>query len=176
MASEIIAILAENPEGLSSSQILKISNFTGSYRSLRRLLASMAEGGLIAKTGEKRGRRYFPAGLANNSDNGQLMAKGYEGFSPKNQNAPKKPTREIDAYRIKFRKQRKRVMGLVVKNGLHGPKAEDYIESFCAQNSIPNPAKFIAMTLADLSILHDGTIVGLGITVKQLDAWLSERS
>ena len=66
-------------------------------------------------------------------------------------------------------------MGLVVKNGLHGQLAEDYIEDFCMQNGIDEAAKFTAMTLTDLSTLHSGAIVGLGITGTQLEAWLSNK-
>lgn len=80
---------------------------------------------------------------------------------------------EIDAFRIQYRQQRKEVMGLVVKNGLYAKKAEDYIENFCQQNGIDETEKFIAMTLADLSILHEGAIIGLGITEAQLEEWLS---
>lgn len=87
----------------------------------------------------------------------------------------KKSLGEIDAFRIQYRQQRKEVMGLIVKNGLHATKAEDYIENFCDQNGIDETAKFTAMTLADLSTLHAGAIIGLGITEAQLDAWLSNR-
>ena len=85
----------------------------------------------------------------------------------------KKSLGEIDAFRIQYRQQRKEVMGLVVKNGLYAKKAEDYIENFCQQNGIDETEKFIAMTLADLSTLHAGAIIGLGITEAQLEEWLS---
>ncbi|MEJ2741140.1 MAG: Fic family protein [Gammaproteobacteria bacterium] len=87
----------------------------------------------------------------------------------------KKSLGEIDAFRIQYRQQRKEVMGLVVKNGLHADKAEDYIENFCKKNDIDETAKFTAMTLADLSTLHAGAIIGLGITEAQLEAWLSSK-
>ena len=87
----------------------------------------------------------------------------------------KKSLGEIDAFRIQYRQQRKEVMGLVVKNGLHAKKAEDYIEKFCEKNGIDETAKFTAMTLADLSTLHAGAIIGLGITEAQLEAWLSSK-
>ena len=67
-------------------------------------------------------------------------------------------------------------MGLIVKNGLHAKKAEDYIEVFCKQNGIDKTEKFTAMTLADLSTLHAGAIIGLGITEAQLKAWLSSKA
>lgn len=84
----------------------------------------------------------------------------------------KKSLGEIDAFRIHYRQQRKEVMGLVVKKGLHGKKAEDFIEDFCHQYDIKDAAKFTAMTLADLSTLHAGAVIGLGITEAQLNKWL----
>jgi Fic family protein len=79
---------------------------------------------------------------------------------------------EIDAFRIQHRQQRKDVMGQVVKRGLHGKQAEGFIENFCYEHDINDTDKFTAMTLADLSTLHAGAIIGLGITEAQLDAWL----
>jgi len=87
----------------------------------------------------------------------------------------KKSLGEIDAFRIQYRQQRKEVMGLVVKKGLHGKKAEDLIEDFCQQHDIKDAAKFTAMTLADLSTLHAGAIIGLGITEAQLNKWLERK-
>src|SRR5690606_30395393 len=86
----------------------------------------------------------------------------------------KKSLGEIDAFRIQYRQQRKEVMGLVVKKGFHGKKAEDLIEDFCQQHDIKNAAKFTAMTLTDLSMLHAGAIIGLGITEARLNKWRSE--
>ncbi len=85
----------------------------------------------------------------------------------------KKSLGEIDAFRIEYRQQRKEVMGLIVRNGLHGRQAENCIEDFCKQAGIDEIEKFTAMTVADLSTLHAGAIVGLGISEAQLDAWLS---
>lgn len=81
---------------------------------------------------------------------------------------------EIDAFRIQYRQPRKEVMGLVVKKGLHGKKAEDLIEDFCQQQDIKDAAKFTAMTLADLSTLHAGAIISLGITETQFNKWLEK--
>ena len=86
----------------------------------------------------------------------------------------KKSLGEIDAFRIQYRQQRKEVMGLVVKRGLHGKRAENLIEDFCRQHEIRDAAKFTAMTLADLSTLHAGAIIGLGITEAQLNKWLEK--
>lgn len=66
-------------------------------------------------------------------------------------------------------------MGLVVKKGLHGKKAESLIEDFCQQHGIKDAARFTVMTLADLSTLHSGAIIGLGITETQLNKWLEKR-
>lgn len=87
----------------------------------------------------------------------------------------KKSLGEIDAFRIQYRQQRKEVMGLVVKKGFHGKKAEDLIEDFCQQHDIKDAAKFTAMTLANLSTLHAGAIIGLGITEAQLNKWLEKK-
>jgi len=87
----------------------------------------------------------------------------------------KKSLGEIDAFRIQYRQQRKEVMGLVVKKGLHGKPAENWIEDFCQQHDIKDAAKFTVMTLADLSTLHAGAIIGLGITEAQLNKWLVKK-
>lgn len=79
---------------------------------------------------------------------------------------------EIDVFRIQHRQQRKDVMGQIVRQGLHGAAAEELIEDFCQLQNIEDIDKFTAMTLADLSSLHAGAIIGLGITQVQLVAWL----
>lgn len=83
---------------------------------------------------------------------------------------------EIDAFRIQYRQQRKDVMGIVVRGGLHGGVVEKCIENYCVDNNIAEIDKFTAMTLADLNSLHAGAIVGLGISEAQLNAWLNARS
>ncbi len=87
----------------------------------------------------------------------------------------KKSLGEIDVFRIQYRQQRKQVMGLVVKKGLHGKPAEALIEAFCQKHEIKDVAKFTAMTLADLSTLHAGAIIGLGIIEAQLNKWMEDR-
>lgn len=88
----------------------------------------------------------------------------------------KKSLGEIDAFRIQYRQQRKEIMGLIVKKCVHGKKAENLIEDFCKQHKVNDVAKFTAMTLADLSTLHAGAIIGLGITETQLNKWLEKKS
>jgi Fic family protein len=83
---------------------------------------------------------------------------------------------EIDAFRIQYRTQRKEVMGKIVKQNLHGSDAEELITNYCQQNNIGEKDKFTAMTLADLSALHAGAIIGLGITEDQLNTWLEHRA
>ena len=82
---------------------------------------------------------------------------------------------EIDAFRIQYRQQRKIIMGKIVKRGLHGKAAENLIENYCQQQEIEDIDKFTAMTLADLSTLHAGAVIGLGITEAQLETWLSSK-
>lgn len=83
---------------------------------------------------------------------------------------------EIDAFRIQYRAQRKAVMGQVVKRNLHGKDAEQFIERYCTDNGIGSSEKFTAMTLADLSALHAGAIIGLGITETEFSNWLDSKS
>ena len=87
----------------------------------------------------------------------------------------KKSLGEIDVFRIQYRQQRKAIMGQIVTQGLHGSAVEELIEYYCQGQGIEDIDKFVAMTLADLSTLHAGAIIGLGITEAQLEAWLSSR-
>lgn len=87
----------------------------------------------------------------------------------------KKSLGEIDAFRIQYRRQRKTIMGKIVKQGLHGKAAENLIENYCQEQEIEDTDKFTAMTLADLSTLHAGAVIGLGITEAQLETWLSSK-
>lgn len=80
---------------------------------------------------------------------------------------------EIDVFRVLHRKQRKEIMGQVIRQGLHGPNASALIESYCREAGIEALDKFTAMTLTDLSVLHVGAIVGLGITEAELVTWLA---
>jgi Fic family protein len=82
---------------------------------------------------------------------------------------------EIDAFRIQYRQQRKTIMGQIVKQGLHGAAAENLIAAYCRKQGIEDVDRFTAMTLADLSTLHAGAIIGLGITEAQLDNWLANK-
>lgn len=104
----------------------------------------------------------------------ELFAWAYS-RSCKQYGVVKKSLGEIDAFRIQYRLQRKAVMGQVVKHGLHGAQAEAFIENYCREQAINNIDKFTAMTLADLSTLHTGAIIGLGITEAQLNLWLEKR-
>ncbi len=87
----------------------------------------------------------------------------------------KKSLGEIDAFRIQYRQQRKAVMGQIVRQGLHSSAVEKLIESYCQEQGIKDIDKFTAMTLADLSTLHAGAMIGLGITEAQLESWLSSK-
>lgn len=87
----------------------------------------------------------------------------------------KKSLGEIDVFRVQYRQQRKAIMGQIVKQDLHGAAAEELIENYCQEQGIDDIDKFTAMTLADLSTLHAGAIIGLGITEAQLETWLSSK-
>ena len=82
---------------------------------------------------------------------------------------------EIDAFRIQYRQQRKAVMGQIIRQGLHGTEAEQFIMAYCRKQNIEDIDKFAAMTLADLGSLHAGAIIGLGITEAQFNIWLFDK-
>ena len=66
-------------------------------------------------------------------------------------------------------------MGQIVKQNLHGAAAEVLIENYCRQQGIEGVDKFTAMTLTDLSTLHAGAIIGLGITAVQFETWFANK-
>ncbi len=82
---------------------------------------------------------------------------------------------EIDSYRIQYRAERKLAMGQVIRENLHGLAAEQYLEQFCVGQAIPAADKFISMTLNDLTQLHEGGIIGLGITESMFKKWQASR-
>ncbi len=82
---------------------------------------------------------------------------------------------EIDAFRIQYRSHRKTVMGQIIKKDLHGTAAETWIANYGQEHNIDDVEKFTAMTLADLSQLHTGAIIGLNITERQFEEWLAGR-
>ncbi len=81
----------------------------------------------------------------------------------------------IDAFHIQYRQQRKEVLGLMVRDGLHGKEVEKRIEKYCADRDIAETDKFTAIILADLSSLHVGAIIGLGISAAQFNVWLAAK-
>lgn len=80
---------------------------------------------------------------------------------------------EIDAYRIQFRADRKRAMGHIIRKKLNQAAANQYLEQYCRDNNITSEDKFISMTLSDLLQLHEGSIIGLGVTEKMFLEWQS---
>ncbi len=78
---------------------------------------------------------------------------------------------EIDPYRIQYRADRKIAMGHIIRQKLDESGANEYLEQYCIHNNIPIEDKFISMTLSDLAHLHEGAIVGLGITEKMFIQW-----
>ena len=80
---------------------------------------------------------------------------------------------EIDAYRIQHRAARKIAMGHIIRQKLNELAANQYLEQYCLDNNIPSVDKFISMTLSDLVQLHEGSIIGLGITEKMFIEWRS---
>ncbi len=78
---------------------------------------------------------------------------------------------EVDAWRLLTRRQRKAAMGQIIREGLTGPAIEAGLRTFARDQGIEQIDKFVAMTLQDLAFLHEGAIVGLGVTPSQLAHW-----
>lgn len=78
---------------------------------------------------------------------------------------------EVDVYRIQHRVERKIAMGHIIRQKLDNNSAIQYLESYCRDNNIPSEDKFISMTCSDLAQLHEGAIVGLGITQQMFIEW-----
>lgn len=77
----------------------------------------------------------------------------------------------IDPLRIKYREPRKLIMGRIVCELLHGAAAEKAIREFCHESGIEEVEPFVAMTLAELAVLHDGMIWNIRVSKAQLEAW-----
>ncbi len=78
---------------------------------------------------------------------------------------------EIDTYRIQHRPARKEVMANIIRGGITGSDIESAIATYCKENTIDSPDKFITMVLQELETLHTGAIVSLGITESIFKAW-----
>lgn len=78
---------------------------------------------------------------------------------------------EIDAYRIQHRAARKEAMGQIIRNNIIDKKLHEFLSDYCGENNIEQPEKFIAMTITDLMHLHEGAIIGLGVTEAMFKNW-----
>ena len=83
---EILAILEQNPAGLSTSDISKHISFPINYRTLQRRLGNLSDDGLILKVGEKKARKYYSAKPPKQQDIGHLTDKTEGVFSSESQN------------------------------------------------------------------------------------------
>jgi len=78
---------------------------------------------------------------------------------------------EIDAYRVQHRADRKNAMGHIIRQKFEELEASQYLEQYCIDNNVPSVDKFISMALSDLAQLHEGSIIGLGITEQIFIEW-----
>mgnify|MGYP003637461319 FL=1 len=82
---------------------------------------------------------------------------------------------DIDAYRIQHRMARKEAMGQIIRNNITDKKINEFLSSYCMENNIELPDKFIAMTTADLMQLHEGAIIGMGVTEAMFNMWKKQK-
>ena len=80
---------------------------------------------------------------------------------------------ELDPYKIQTRSHRKMVMGEIIRSGLHGKALEKHIEEFSQTMDIQESDKFMAIILMELDTLHEGSIIGLGVSLAEFNSWLS---
>lgn len=78
---------------------------------------------------------------------------------------------KIDAYRIKYRAKRKEVIGRIIRDMVVGANIAIILEQFCLENKIENPDKFISIVTVELSKLHSGAILTLGVTESTFIDW-----
>jgi len=77
----------------------------------------------------------------------------------------------IDTYRVRFRKERKEILGDIIREGITGRAIEFALEAYCNKSKIENPDKFVAIALTELNNIHSGAVVGLGVTEGMLIKW-----
>lgn len=82
---------------------------------------------------------------------------------------------KIDPYRIKYRKERKEALGEIIRDLVTGSNIEVSLESYCERNQIEDRDKFISVAMTDLSNIHSGAIIGLGVTEGMFNAWLKKQ-
>jgi hypothetical protein len=82
----------------------------------------------------------------------------------------------IDVYRVKYRRERKAVLGDIIREQLTGKDIELTLERYCDNNQIEEKDKFVSIAITELNNLHSGAIIGLGVTEGMFYAWLEKQS
>lgn len=77
----------------------------------------------------------------------------------------------IDAYRIRYRKAKKEIMGKIVRNCISGNDMKTVIEHYCDKQKIEDKDKFVTMTLDELNKLHIGALLGIHVTEEMFEKW-----
>ena len=62
-------------------------------------------------------------------------------------------------------------MGQVIRECIQGKEIENHIRIYCHKQSIPDSEKFVSIILTELSLLHEGAIIGLGVSVDEFISW-----
>ena len=82
---------------------------------------------------------------------------------------------EIDFYRVRYRALRKGVLGDIIRRGMHGRDIDGYVKKIVSKYEIENPEKFLTIVREDAEYLHEGSIVGLNISIDQFRNWVQHR-
>jgi Fic family protein len=78
---------------------------------------------------------------------------------------------EIDALRIKYRSERRKVISYLINNNLGQDSAELAAKSVLADVPEEHWGEFISHIKEDLENLHEGNLIGLSVTLSQFNKW-----
>lgn len=82
----------------------------------------------------------------------------------------------FDPVRVQYRQQRREIIRHIILHQLHGPSAEKFIESELVKTVQPDDQAQVSRNIhEDLEQLGVHSMVGLGVTPEELEAWLKHR-
>lgn len=78
----------------------------------------------------------------------------------------------FDRVRVQYRQQRRELIKHIILNGLHGNEIDDYVNSEAVKFVEPlDILQFARNIQEDLEQLAPSNIIGIGITIQQVNAW-----
>jgi hypothetical protein len=82
----------------------------------------------------------------------------------------------FDEVRVRYRQERRALLRELILSNLGGARMKMYIDSYIDRMiPVKDQDAFLTDTMEDLSEMDQNRIVGLGITVKELDDWMKRK-